>query len=410
MSLSRIRPVWGVFAFVSSSIVVAGAYHAWTLSQYEKTQFVKAIPANRIPAEAEAGVSPRATPPSVWQSLHRIFSGEGNACPSPRFSEDSTVVDAWNQLPLSFRSQRQRLSGEFQISCLQESNRANDARAGRRNCDRVNCVSSEEMLVTYNALLDLTDCFELSPSEFVPLVASLSGPSWSLMAADGEANSETGLGLLRSQDALEYVKISKELATNLKQNTKSSCQRLTSLFPDGVIGKLAERTQTGTCAPAIPQRSLQVILAAAERMNRVTIDVRERWEREELDGALAELDARMEDRMALHYWTHLVAYFESPEVAVAAVKGFIEQRRTDDARIEAGELAWTEDPSRPADRAPANVNSQQLEEKTRWLQKLAARVSPETQAKLARLQDWLAWVRLQKRGVACASDLWISDL
>lgn len=371
-----VRPVWAIFAFVASSILVAGGYHALTLSHAE-----------RRPTPASWNLS-FLTDEKLW--------GKG----APPVCEPGNMK-LWKDFPPIFRSARYRHGGDVQQQCLSAASRAlpSLAEEGRCAASADACARDEELLVTYNVILDVTDCFEIAQREFLPLIASQTGPRLALMGVDHAG----GPGLLREKDWAAFHNHWPAELARLKSSDKNSCRRLGGLF-----GRTTPPEAPRVCGEnGGAQESLIVLLASAARFRDVTNEISELWEPALIDANLAELDARIEDRMILRYFTHLSAYFEDAPRAVALARDFVEGRNRDSARIRPGELSWAT--LITADRRPASVGAETPAAPPSWAAHLRQNLTPVAQIKMERVASWLGWVRAHDLAGACATELWTME-
>ncbi|MBX3017287.1 MAG: hypothetical protein KF767_05315 [Bdellovibrionaceae bacterium] len=370
-----VRPIWAIFAFVTSSILVAGGYHALTLSGTD-----------RQPTPASWNLN-FLTDEKLW--------GKG----APASCEPGNMK-LWKDFPPIFRAARYRHGGDVQQRCLSAASTAlpsisSGACAGETD----SCARDEELLVTYNVMLDVTDCFEIAQREFLPLIASQTGPRLSLMALDDARTT----GLLREQDWNAFQSQWPGEIARLKSSDKNSCRRLGALF-----NKTTPPEAPQACgATETAQESLIVLLAAAQRFQAVTQEITDLWEPALIDANLAELDTRIEDRMILRYFTHLLAYFEDAPRAIEVARNFVEKRNEDSARIQPGELSWAM--LLTADRRPASVNAKPAKNEFNWAGHLRKNLTPSAQSKMERVATWLAWVRAQELAGDCATELWTMD-
>lgn len=381
----RIQPVWAIFSFVISSILVAGAYHSLTLS---KSEAVETRAAMKLAMPQWTQIWGQTAPPECYESAN-----------SSRI---------WKDVPPIFRQARYRHGGDIQLQCLKSSVEALPSfeafpehsircgvKASADTCDR-----SEELQVSYNVILDLTDCFELAQREFIPLLASQAGPRADYLALDQDQQP----GLMRVRDWQQFQNQWPQILAELKAGEKSSCRRLNALFDKTLLPEAPVVCQEKSTA----QESLIVLLAAAHRFRQVTDQVRDAWDPAMIDPKMAELDTRIEDRMILRYWTHLLAYFGDSESALQITTSFAEQRRQDRARIQPGELSWTQITGKG--RSPASLASKAQPASLQWSQHLSEKLDPVARVKIDRVARWLNWAREQDLSAACATELWTFDM
>lgn len=373
----KIRPVWAIFAFVTSSILVAGAYHSLTLAQKDSTGS-----------------------PIAWDlkysQFQNLFGSSATVC------EESHQMSQWKDFPPIFRSARYRHGGDFQLQCMKAS--AEEMPSIALNCSSPasapGCAQNEETLVTYNVLLDLTDCFEIAQREFLPLISSQTGPRLENFSIDEKATT----GLMREKDWVTFQNAWPGQLAQLKSSEKTSCRRLGSLFEKTLLPEMPEVCSKGET----PQQNLIVMLAAAARFSQITSEVRDAWDPALIDPLMAELDTRIEDRMILRYWTHLLAYFENSEKAISIAKSFVEARSEYSERIKPGELSWSQMAS--GDRQPASVGPVVSDKTLTWPHHLEKKLSTTAHSKMERVANWLNWVRQKDLSGACATELWTLEI
>lgn len=387
------RPVWAIFGFVTSSILVAGVYHSLTLSQT---------------GTGLALTESRARLPS-WAQLGFGSDAQDRQCPETG-PEGNHATAVWRDLPPIFRSARYKHGGEFQMNCLTASAEAIPALTDRLESECPlsmssgnTCLRQDEVQVTYNVLLDVTDCFEISQREFLPLIASQTGPRLHLVAIEQKEHA----GLLTLADWQQFRRDWPELLPQLRASEKNSCRQLASLFQKTDIPQDLAFCQ----ARALPQESLIVLLASARHFAHVTTEIRDLWDPSLIDPLLAQLDTRIEDRMNLRYWTHLLAYFTGPAQALQIAKSYVEKRNRQNMKIKPGELSWapwikTWSDSR---RRPASVKTGTGDSED-WPSYLEKNLEARSVDKMARVAGWLNWVRHQDLAGSCATDLWTADL
>lgn len=379
-----VRPIWAIFAFVASSILLAGGYHALTLSGADHNPFWSNSMSNEKFSLAFL------TDEKLW----------GKSAPSC----DAGDLQLWKDLPPIFRSARYRHGGDFQEQCLTASGRALPSTSDVGSCVRPAnaCGVDEEIMITYNVMLDVTDCYEIAQREFLPLVASQTGPRLAMMGVDDKQ------GLVSTTDWIEFQSAWPQELKRLKTSDRGSCRRLGTLFA---------RTPTAAARPCAgsenAQSALIVMLASAKRFREVTDQITVAWDPALIDAHLAELDTRIEDRLALRYFTHLLAYFEDSTRAMAVTKAFVERRNDESLRIKPGELAWRD--LKFQSRQPASIGanpSVPIESSTSlsWGSHLRNSLTPSAQLKMARVADWLEWVREHDLASTCATELWTMPL
>lgn len=371
-----VRPIWFIFAFVASSILVAGGYHALTLSKSER------------PATPTSWNMGFLTDEKLWGKSAPATCEPGN-------------MKLWKDFPPIFRAARYRHGGDVQQQCLSAASQALPSLGEASACGAADtCARDEEILVTYNVMLDVTDCYEIAQREFLPLIASQTGPRLSLMGIDGE----TKPGLLRAKDWSAFHNAWPGELARLKSSEKNSCRRLGGLFNKTMVPESPQ-----VCGQSeFAQDHLLVLLASAERFSHVTREVTDLWEPALIDYSLAELDTRIEDRMILRYFTNLHAYFEDAPHAISVTKSFVESRNEKSDRIKPGELAWADLVT--AGRKPASVGERQSQALPReWASHLRKNLTPVAQTKMERVATWLGWVRRHELSNACATELWTMD-
>jgi hypothetical protein len=376
----KISPVWAIFGFVTSSILVAGGYHSLTLAQ------------------KESSATPLAWDLSLSQ-LQGLWGTPISVC------EHSEQQNRWKDFPPIYRSARYRHGGDFQMQCLKTSSEELPSFAGDLTCPGeslpgIACEQREESLVTFNVLLDLTDCFEISQREFLPLIASQTGPRLSRFAVDQEGQP----GLLRQQDWLSFQNAWPGQLALLKSSEKTSCRRLGALFDKAVLPESPQLCEAGQT----PQKQLIVMLASAARFAEVTAQIRDSWDPALIDPLMSELDTQIEDRMILRYWTHLLAYFETSDQAIGIAKTFVEARGEYGERIKPGELSWAQLAN--SNRQPASVGESTSEKTLTWPRHLQKRLDPVVHGKMGRVAKWLNWVRGKELSGACGTELWTMEM
>lgn len=381
-----IRPAWAIFLFVATSIGIAGVYHSWTLSQSETLQL-------------SGTTGPDLNELSGW-----LVQGDGAAV---ECASESTSFKNLRELPPIFRAGRYRRGGDLQIECLKRS--AQDftfagrfGSKGDSTCGASDCGTNEEVQVTYNALLDVTDCLEISQREFLPLIASQAGPRLTLMGVETSQINGKDLseGILKADVWREFQDEWPQKKLALQSNEKPSCRRLGQLF-----NKVTLPEAVAVCDPATkPQQSLLVLFASAERFAKVTMVIRDQWDPALIDPALSELDARIEDRMILRYWTHLLAYFTTPEEALTVAKDYVDSRNGEANRIHPGELSWLGFVE--ASRKPASMD---LAVPDSWSGYLQKHIQKQPLEKLTRVAQWLNWVQKNQLAGVCSAELWTME-
>lgn len=320
----------------------------------------------------------------------------------PSCEEPEVLESHLRELPPIFRSARYRRGGDLQVECLRQSARELPALMTLQQtvaCQgpAATCASNEEVQVSANLIMDATDCFEIPQTEFVPLIGALAGPRLHLMGV----STSSSPGLLSQKHWREFQKNWPDQKVHLTKSEKASCRRLGVLFQD-----LSLPEPRAACeAWKEPQEALILLFAAAERFARVTAEIRESWDASQVDQTLAELDAGLEDRMILRYWTHLLGYLTEPREALQVTQEFVQTRSDESQRIRPGELAWVG--FLTSDREPERQPAQ--EEGALWSSFLARHVDVPSVERLAKISQWLRWVSDRELAPACAAELWTMD-
>lgn len=360
-------PIWFIFTFVSCSILVAAGYNAYVMSPRAGQQV-------HI-AEGELPQKP----------LLEFLPFQTASC-SDHDKERNRVYELeLKTFPPIFREARQRGGGDVSYSCLQQSALGfkSDFEAPASRCGihtgegDPNCQKFEALRVTYNSILDISDCLDVSQREILPLLASESSFLPDLLPPMDEEN--------RNQ-----LKSWPQDRQHLAESEKASCRRLAQVLPADL--------KLGESCPSL-RESVFHHLKTSRKFARVSQEIQDHWDASMLDSSLTEMDARLEDRMILRYWVHLLSYFTGSTKALSLAREFVTERLAQNSKIHPGELSW-QGFLVPNNRQPASSFD------SSWSQFLKKRLDTEAMAKLNRVANWLAWVKAHSLALECSTDLW----